>query len=268
MSLAHDVLKVLAGEPPLTFAQIKQALDFAGTAGELRVALEELAGAGKILKGARKDGFTSYSLPKSERTTAVRLAEKPSMPAPSHAQPSDVAGAAAPASRASLPKLAAQVIALLQAMPRPCGVRDLVERSNGTLKPMQITHVLRRLRTQGLVHMTGSRAGARWQVVSTPGPHGTTETACAAAGAVDAEPEPLSSMALDSADPPQAEPASSTTLCSLPARLLARIESIALDIEDVSGEAIDAGLGGGALKALIAAGGAMRRALLPFNLRN
>lgn len=75
-------------------------------------------------------------------------------------------------------------------------------------------------------------------------------------------------MAPAPADPPQAALASSKTLSPLPLRLLARIESVAVDIEELTGEALDAGLGTGAIKSLVTAGGALRRALLPFNIRN
>ena len=164
MSLADDVLKCLQGEAPQTFTEIFDALDFDGTRGELRTCLKSLAQQARLIKGACADGFTRYGLTQFERVPIASTPAKSPASIASHAQPTDVAGAAA----------------------------------------------------------------------------STLETSTPLPGA----------------------------LSSLPARLLARIESVAVDIEDLTGEAIDAGLGAGALKSLVAAGGAIRRALLPFNLRS
>jgi hypothetical protein len=273
MNLVADVLKFLQGEPPKTFSEIFDALDFEGTRGELRTCLESMALQAKLLKGNCADGFTRYSLTKFEREPIAPAAAKSPASTTSHAQPTDVASAAASTPETSVragvevghrkanSPIADIVLRLLTSRGREwLTVRDMVFRSGDAVTAQQITSALQNLRKSGLAEVTGKCAGARWRATQSPRPQGTTEPeAVAAAAEVVAASEPSSSAT---------PPALPRTLSPLPARLLARIESIAVDIEDLTGEAIDAGLGASALKSLIAAGGAIRRALLPYNLRN
>lgn len=267
--LVDDILKFLHGEPPRTFMEIFDAIDFDGTRGELRSCLESLRSSAKLLTGRCADGFTRYSLTKFERVPIAATPRKSPAPSQPEAQSTDVAGAAVAVSEIPARTIAQRVHELIAGNGRKwSSVSALAEQSDGALSPRQVTQGLQRMRLACLVEMKGDRAGARWRAVSSPGPQGSTENACTAAGAVAVSPEPLSSMAPAPADPPQAALASSKTLSPLPLRLLARIESVAVDIEELTGEALDAGLGTGAIKSLVTAGGALRRALLPFNIRN
>jgi hypothetical protein len=256
------VLKYLEGEAPQSIRDISIALDLHNQMPELRACLQGLRRHNKIFEGAFADGIKRYSL-------------KPFMPPapPSAAAPSvDAAksvGRPAPEALVAL-TIADKVLSLMARVRQPATVRDLVHESRGDLIAIQITTALQQLKEKGRVVLTGSRAGSRWSSVETPGPQGATDSnTSAAAGAVVASPEPLSPATSESSAIPLAgDPTLSRTLSRLPLRLLARIESIAVDIEDVTGEAIDAGLEPSGLKSLVAAGGAIRRALLPFNVRN
>ncbi len=200
-----------------------------------------------------------------------------------------------------------KILGVLQDAERPLSRPEILALLPAGNSVHGLKSALLRLRNEGLLEMIGTKCRARWRVtfgapaadatprVASPEPPASPEPSAATVDAVPAAEAATPETASPAPSEPVATPPAargSTVPEDLPAthagevavptsarrflehadgplhaQLLARIGGIAADIDDLTGEAIDAGLGAGALKSLVAAAGCLRRALMPFNLR-